>query len=130
MEAGRQHGFEAAYVGLSPGSLSDASIAAIDRERLPWLLVVSRDERYLKRVEQASRAQRGAATMKKHVAWHRSQKDTWTWASWSIITGPETDRLCTGTFDHKWEDFDKPFVSAQADRADALLNRCTAPARS
>jgi hypothetical protein len=59
---------------------------------------------------------------KKHAAWHRAQKDTWTWATWIVLTGPETDRLCTGTFDHKWEDFDKPFVSPQADRADALLN--------
>jgi len=59
---------------------------------------------------------------KKHAAWHRAQKDTWTWASWIVMTGPDTDRLCTGTFDHKWEDFDKPFVSPQADRADAMIN--------
>lgn len=55
MEAGRKTGWAAAYVGLSPGSLSDDSIAAIDRERLPWLLVVCRDERYLKEVEKALR---------------------------------------------------------------------------
>lgn len=60
--------------------------------------------------------------MKRHVDWHRRQKDTWSWASWIVLSGPDTDRLCTGTFDHKWEDFDKPFVSPQADRADALLN--------
>jgi hypothetical protein len=55
MEAGRATGWAAAYVGLSPGSLSDESIAAIDRERLPWLLVVCRDERHLKEVEKALR---------------------------------------------------------------------------
>jgi dienelactone hydrolase len=57
MEAGRKGGWAAAYVGLSPGSLSDESIAAIDRDRLPWLLVVCRDERYLKEVEKALREQ-------------------------------------------------------------------------
>jgi len=42
---------------MSPGSLSDESIAAIDRDRLPWLLVVCRDERYLEEVEKALREQ-------------------------------------------------------------------------
>jgi dienelactone hydrolase len=61
MEAGRATGWAAAYVGLSPGSLSDESIAAIDRERLPWLLVVCRDERHLKEVEKALREQSRSA---------------------------------------------------------------------
>jgi dienelactone hydrolase len=55
MQAAKVTGYGAAYVGLSPGSLSDESIAAIDRERLPWLLVVSRHERHLKEVAQALR---------------------------------------------------------------------------
>jgi dienelactone hydrolase len=61
MAAGRKQGWAAAYVGLSPGSLSDESIAAIDRDRLPWLLVVCRDERHLKEVEKALRAQSRSA---------------------------------------------------------------------
>lgn len=60
--------------------------------------------------------------MKRHIDWHRRQKDSWTWATWTVMTGPESDRLCTGSFDHKWEDFDKPSVSPQADAADAALN--------
>jgi dienelactone hydrolase len=55
MQAARTAGYGAAYVGLSPGSLSDESIAAIDREHLTWLLVVSRHERYLTEVAQALR---------------------------------------------------------------------------
>lgn len=55
MEAGRVGEFVSAYVGLSPGSLSDESIDAIDAHRLPWLLVVSRHERHLKEVAQAFR---------------------------------------------------------------------------
>jgi 2-oxo-4-hydroxy-4-carboxy--5-ureidoimidazoline (OHCU) decarboxylase len=38
-------------------SLSDGSIAAIDQHHLPWLLIVSRHERYLKDVAQALRDQ-------------------------------------------------------------------------
>ena len=57
MVAGRARGYGAAYVGLSPGSLSDESIAAIDGASLPWLLVVARHERHLKEVAQAYRDQ-------------------------------------------------------------------------
>lgn len=57
MIAGRKTGYAAAYVALSPGSLSDESIAAIDQHSLPWLLVVSRHEKYLKEVAQALRDQ-------------------------------------------------------------------------
>jgi len=57
MIAGKKAGYAAAYVGLSPGSLSDESIAAIDQHQLPWLLVVARHERHLKEVAQALRDQ-------------------------------------------------------------------------
>ncbi len=57
MIAGKKAGYAAAYVALSPGSLSDESIAAIDQRKLPWLLVVSRHERHLKEVAQALRDQ-------------------------------------------------------------------------
>lgn len=61
------------------------------------------------------------AGVKRHMDWHRKQKDTWSWASWSVLTGPDAGRHCSGTFDHKWEDFDKPAVSMQADEADVLV---------
>jgi hypothetical protein len=60
--------------------------------------------------------------VKKHMDWHRKQKDTWSWASWTVMTGDDTDRVCTGTFGHKWEDFDTPSVSPEADHADAMAN--------
>jgi hypothetical protein len=56
--------------------------------------------------------------VKKHVDWHRKQNDTWTWNAWSVETGPDTGNYCAGTFGHKWEDFDKPAVSEEADMAD------------
>lgn len=55
-EAGRLHGHARAYVALSPGSFSDDSVAAIDTSGAAWLLVVSRDERYLTEVTAAVRA--------------------------------------------------------------------------
>jgi len=71
--------------------------------------------------------QRGAQTrfedgVKKHMDWHRKQKDTWGWAVWTVLTGPQTGRFCAGTFGHKWEDFDKPAVSMEADDADVQVN--------
>lgn len=61
MQAARINGYGAAYVALSPGSLSDESIAAIDSERLAWLLIVSRHERHLTEVVKALRAQSRSA---------------------------------------------------------------------
>jgi dienelactone hydrolase len=55
-EAGRLRGYARAYVALSPGSFSDESVAAIDASGASWLLVVSRDERYLTEVTAAVRA--------------------------------------------------------------------------
>ena len=58
---------------------------------------------------------------KKHMDWHRQQKDTWTWNTWMVTTGPDTGRLCAGSFNHKWEDFDKPVVTPQSDGANVLV---------
>jgi len=46
-DAGRMHGYAAAYVALSPGSFSEESIRGIDVSGVPWLFITSRDERYL-----------------------------------------------------------------------------------
>lgn len=55
MQSGRSIGYGAAYVALSPGSLSEASISDIDHKNLPWLLVVSRQDPYLTKIVQALR---------------------------------------------------------------------------
>jgi len=56
-EAGRLHGYVRAYVALSPGSFSDESVRGIDSSGVPWLFVVSRDERYLREITAAVREQ-------------------------------------------------------------------------
>jgi dienelactone hydrolase len=56
-EAGRLHGYAAAYVALSPGSFGDESVAGIDTSGVPWLFVTSRDERFLQEIRAAVTAQ-------------------------------------------------------------------------
>ncbi len=46
--AGRVDGFAAAYVMMSPGSLSDSSIAAIRASGAAWLLIRSPNERFVR----------------------------------------------------------------------------------
>lgn len=46
-EAGRNTAYAHAYVALSPGSLSDESINAMDSSTVPWLFIVSKNERFL-----------------------------------------------------------------------------------
>jgi len=59
-EAGRLHRKGRAYVALSPGSLSDESIAEIDPSGIPWLYVRSRDERRVTEVTEAVQRNSGA----------------------------------------------------------------------
>lgn len=60
--------------------------------------------------------------LKKHAAWHRAQKDAWTWEVWEGETGPATGQYIVGTFGHEWADFDKPSVPEEADGADWNTN--------
>jgi len=52
-EAGREEGYAQAYVALSPGSLSDASIAGMDASGMPWLFIASHEERFLQEITAA-----------------------------------------------------------------------------
>ena len=52
-EAGRMSGYAAAYVALSPGSFSEASIRGIDISGAPWLFITSRNERFLQDIRAA-----------------------------------------------------------------------------
>lgn len=56
-EAGRLGKYATAYVALSPGSFGDESIAGIDASRVPWLFIVSRDERFLPEITATVRSQ-------------------------------------------------------------------------
>jgi dienelactone hydrolase len=61
-EAQRRERIGQAFVALSPGSFSDASIDALEKADIPWLFVVSNSDRYLHGIaaaiqERASRAE-------------------------------------------------------------------------
>ena len=60
------------------------------------------------------------AGLKTHMSWHGEQKGSWSWVVWSAMTGPDTGRFCVGSFGHKWEDFDAPDISAEADGANVM----------
>jgi hypothetical protein len=62
------------------------------------------------------------AGRKKHMAWHKSQKDTWTWHTWEVVSGDNSGTYIVGTFQHAWKDFDGREKFLQADQADLEAN--------
>lgn len=67
-------------------------------------------------------AQQYEAGRKKHMAWHKSQNDAWSWYTWSVVTGEGTGSYVIGTFQHNWKDLDGRDKFTQADAADAQAN--------
>lgn len=59
------------------------------------------------------------AGRKKHMAWHKSQNDAWSWHTWAVLTGPATGSYVVGSFEHNWKDLDGRDKFLQADAADA-----------
>lgn len=55
----------------------------------------------------------------KHMAWHKSQNDSWSWAVWEITTGENTGNYLVGTCGHEWKDFDGRDKFQVADSANA-----------
>ena len=62
------------------------------------------------------------AGRKKHMAWHKSQNDAWSWYTWAVVTGEGTGSYVIGTFEHNWKDLDGREKFIQADGADAQAN--------
>jgi len=46
------------------------------------------------------------AARKKHMGWHKAQKDTWSWLTWEVVSGEASGSYLTGTFGRAWKDFD------------------------
>lgn len=55
----------------------------------------------------------------KHMAWHKTQNDTWSWDTWEITTGENTGNYLVGTCGHPWKDFDTREKFNVADGANA-----------
>jgi hypothetical protein len=58
---------------------------------------------------------------KKHLGWHRSAGDKWSWYGWDVISGPRDGAFIDATFDHAWSDLDSP-VNPDGDGADDALH--------
>jgi len=58
------------------------------------------------------------AGRKKHMLWHKSQNDAWSWHTWAVLTGPATGSYVVGSFEHNWKDLDGREKFLQADGAD------------
>ena len=59
------------------------------------------------------------AGRKKHMAWHKTQKDNWSWYVWEVLTGEGTGSYVVGSFQHSWKDFDAREKFTEGDSADA-----------
>lgn len=58
---------------------------------------------------------------RRHLEWHRQNKDPWTWYGWRIATGARVGYFMDGTFGHEWKDFDAA-VNPSGDAADNAVN--------
>lgn len=68
-------------------------------------------------------AQQYEAGRKKHMQFHRTQKDTWTWNTWEIMTGENTGTYVTSSCGHAWKDLDEwEGRMGKADTADGAVN--------
>ena len=59
---------------------------------------------------------------KRHMEWHRQQKDTWAVSVWEIVSGDRVGQYGYGTFNHHWKDFDSHAKFDEADTADYYAN--------
>ena len=57
----------------------------------------------------------------RHLEWHRSAGDRWTWYGWNFVLGERLGKFMDGTFFHAAGDFDHP-VQPAADGADNAKN--------
>jgi hypothetical protein len=70
----------------------------------------------------AGERQKFEAGGKRHMEWHRKQKDTWTWVVSEVIAGDRTGTYIAATVGHTWKEFDERAEFMQADIADAETN--------
>lgn len=63
-------------------------------------------------------AEKYEAARKKHMGWHKAQKDGWTWLTWEVVSGESSGSYLTGTFGRAWKDFDGRDKFEQQDEAD------------
>lgn len=68
--------------------------------------------------DQASKFMEG---YERHLVWHKSNKDPWTWYGWTFVLGERIGQFMDGTFGHALTDFDHA-INPAADSADNNIN--------
>jgi hypothetical protein len=58
------------------------------------------------------------AARKKHMGFHKAQKDAWNWHTWQVVSGDNNGAYVTGSFGHSWKDLDERAAFDKADVAD------------
>jgi hypothetical protein len=58
------------------------------------------------------------AARKKHMGWHKAQKDPWSWLTWEIVSGEASGTYYTGSFGHAWKELDEQEKLEKSDIAD------------
>ncbi len=76
---------------------------------------------FFNKVKPGAQAQYEAARMR-HMQWHKSKGDTWTWLTWEVLTGDNTGTYAVGSFGHAFKDFDGRADFEAADGADSAMN--------
>jgi hypothetical protein len=61
------------------------------------------------------------AGYQRHLVWHKSNKDPWTWYGWTFVLGERVGQFMDGTFGHAITNFDQA-IDPTADSADNNLN--------
>lgn len=61
------------------------------------------------------------AGYQRHIEWHRTNRDPWTWYGWSFVLGPRLGQFMDGSFGHAAADFDNP-IDPAGDRANNAAN--------
>jgi len=70
----------------------------------------------------AGHASQYEAGRKRHMAFHKRQKDTWSWMTYEILSGDNTGSYVTVSPDHHWKDLDGREKFEAADAADVAIN--------
>lgn len=61
------------------------------------------------------------AGYERHLAWHKNNKDPWTWYGWTFVLGERIGQFMDGTFGHAATDFDHA-IDPAGDAADNNRN--------
>ncbi len=67
---------------------------------------------------QAGMRQQYEQAQKRHLDWHRKNRDPWAITTWEIASGERSGLYAYGIFGHTWKDFDVHAKIGEADDAD------------